>query len=83
MQIYYSPLTKDNSSGDYYLTKKEVCRNSERWNGNVYQYLFDMWDYDEACPSINGEYDGIIYNLPQKAVVMSWARIPVYVYWCE
>lgn len=82
-KIYCSPVIPMGSNTEYYLGQKELCKDGEKWNGNIYQYLFDKWDYDEACGNVNGEYNGIICDLPKHSVVMSLARIPRCVYWVE
>lgn len=69
--------------GGYCLKDPVKEDKSEYWDGNIHQYVFDKLDYGYACSSVDAEYDGTIYDLPQKAVVLSLNWVPRIAYWCE
>jgi hypothetical protein len=82
-EIYWAPIVPTGSGTEYSLGQRELCENGSYWNGNVFQYVFDKMDYNQACSSVNAEYEGIICDLPNGAVVLSICGKPLVAYWAE
>lgn len=81
-KIYWSPISSDSNEG-YYLVCREECCGEECYEGNLLQYIFDNVDYDFACASIWEDYEGVVRDLPDNAIVLSVSDVPKVVYWLE
>lgn len=83
MKVIYSGKVVSDSNGCYIVSERLKCDGSEGWNGNVYQYVFDKFDYDEACVGINANYEGTVNGLPKGGAVLAICDVPMLAYWCE
>lgn len=81
--IYCAPVIQMGSGSEYYLGQADMCKDSQEWDGNVIQFVFDKFDYDSACSSVNAEYSGIICDLPKNSVVLAICDKPIVAYWAQ
>lgn len=79
--IYFAPIVKMGSGTEYYLGQSEIAKGGVNWAGSTINYIFDRFDYDFACSSVDTDYDGFICDLPKNSVVLSVCGVPHLAYW--